>query len=160
MRDRSDADLVPSRISVDQTTEPMDIYPFVLTHEMGHFTQSLFSTLDSPGGDHAYTDHEDPLLAWIEGSASAIAALVLGTPHQNGITTIKEQLVVGIDDPSNDTIDGITQSWPLGWYQEATITRLAQHRLGIHRAARRDEPGQCLRHRRAHRCREHHIDGR
>lgn len=102
----------------------MDLYPFVLTHEMGHFTQSLFSTLESPGGEHTFSDYEDPLVAWIEGSASGIAALTLGTPHENRVLTVNGQLVVGIDDPSNYTVDGTTQSWPLGWYQEATITRL------------------------------------
>jgi len=111
-------------ISGDQTFEPMDLYPFVLTHEMGHFTQSLFSTLESPGGGHSYSDYEDPRVAWIEGSASGIAALALGTPHQNRVSTVNGQLVVGIDDPSSYTINQSTQQWPLGWYQEATITRL------------------------------------
>ncbi|MGH8133918.1 MAG: hypothetical protein ACRETP_11930 [Steroidobacteraceae bacterium] len=111
-------------ISGDQSFEAMDIYPFVLTHEMGHFTQTLFSTLASPGGDHAYSDYEDPTQAWIEGNASGIAALVLNTPHQNRMALVSGVLVVGIDDPSTYTVNGNPQSWPLGWYQEATITRL------------------------------------
>ncbi len=111
-------------ISGDQTTEAMDIYPFVLTHEMGHFTQTLFSTILSPGGDHAYSDYEDPTLAWIEGNASGIAALVLNTPRQNRMALVGGVLIVSVDDPSTYTINGNPQPWPLGWYQEATITRL------------------------------------
>ncbi len=110
--------------SGDQTTEPMDIYPFVLAHEMGHFTQELFSTSVSPGGSHTYTDYEDPLLAWIEGSASGIAALVLNTPQQFRTTTISGVLVVTLDDPVTASINGNPQAWPLGWYQEQTVTRL------------------------------------
>jgi hypothetical protein len=111
-------------ISGDQTTEPMDIYPFVLTHEMGHFTQSQFSTRVSPGGDHAYADYEDPTQAWIEGNASGIAAMVLNTPHQNRVLTVSNGLVVAVFDPVAYTVSGNPQSWPLGWYQEVTVTRL------------------------------------
>lgn len=111
-------------ISGDQSFEPMDLYPFVLTHEMGHFTQTLFSTRSSPGGDHSYSDFEDPTQAWIEGNASGIAALVLNTPQQNRVVQVSGQLVVVIEDPSNYTVNGNPQSWPLGWYQEATVTRL------------------------------------
>lgn len=111
-------------ISGDQTTEPMDIYPFVLTHEMGHFTQTLFSTRVSPGADHAYSDYEDPTQAWLEGNASGIAALVLNSPLQNRVQTVSGELIVGVEDPSAYTVNGVPQSWPLGWYQEATITRL------------------------------------
>ena len=111
-------------ISGDQTFEVMDIYPFVLTHEMGHFTQALFSTRQSPAGSHGYSDYEDPTLAWIEGNASGIAALVLSTSHQNRIFMVSNMLVVEIDDPSTYTINGNPQPWPLGWYQEVTVTRL------------------------------------
>jgi hypothetical protein len=111
-------------ISGDQSAEAMDIYPFVLTHEMGHFTQALFSTKASPGGEHGYTDYEDPTLAWIEGNASGIAALVLNTPHQNRMVSVSNMLVVEIEDPSTYTVNGNPQSWPLGWYQEVSITRL------------------------------------
>ncbi len=111
-------------ISGDQTFEPMDIYPFVLTHEMGHFTQVLFSTLYSPGGDHSYSDFQDPTLSWIEGNASGIAALVLNTPQQNRVQQVSGQLVVAVVDISSYTVSGNPQTWPLGWYQEATVTRL------------------------------------
>ncbi len=111
-------------ISGDQTTEAMDIYPFVLTHEMGHFTQTLFSTRQSPGAAHAYSDYEDPTQAWIEGNASGIAALVLNTPHENRVGSVSNALVVSIYDPSTYAVNGNPQSWPLGWYQEATVTRL------------------------------------
>jgi hypothetical protein len=33
-------------------------------------------------------------------------------------------LIVSVEDPSTYTVNGNPQSWPLGWYQEATITRL------------------------------------
>ncbi|HEX4387513.1 MAG TPA: hypothetical protein VH109_02695 [Steroidobacteraceae bacterium] len=111
-------------LSGDQTTEPMDIYPFVLTHEMGHFTQSLFSTLDSPGYEHAYTDYEDPTLAWIEGNASGIAALVLNTADQNRLIMNSGTLIVEIVDPVANTVNGHAQGWPVGWFQEATTTSL------------------------------------
>lgn len=111
-------------ISGDVTTEPMEIYPFVLTHEMGHFTQTLFSTRISPGFDHQYSDYEDPTQAWIEGNASGIAALVLNTPQQNRLATISGEIVVGVYDISNNTINGNPQTWPVGWYQESTVTHL------------------------------------
>jgi hypothetical protein len=111
-------------ISGDQTFEAMDLYPFVLTHEMGHFTQRLFSIDDTPGGSHSYDDFEDPSVAWSEGSASGIAALTLNTPDQIRVGMVGGVLVVGIFDLSNYTINGNAQSWPLGWYQEATVTRL------------------------------------
>src|SRR5262249_11068653 len=111
-------------LSGDQTTEPMDIYPWVLTHEMGHFTQNLFSTIESPGGSHSYGDYQDPTLAWVEGNASGIAALVLNTPAQNRILRSGGVLVVNIYDPTSGTVNGSPQSWPIGWYQESTTTRL------------------------------------
>jgi hypothetical protein len=111
-------------LSGDQTTEPMDIYPWVLTHEMGHFTQNLFSTIETPGGSHAYGDYQDPTLAWIEGNASGIAALVLNTPEQNRILMNGGTLIVNSFDPTTGTVNGTAQSWPVGWFQESTTTRL------------------------------------
>jgi hypothetical protein len=109
-------------LSGDPTFEAMDIYPFVMTHEMGHFTQAQFSTEQSPGGQHSYTDYQDPLLAWIEGNASGIAALVLNTPQQRRVVTVSGEIIVGISDISNNTVDGNPQSWPVGWFQESTTT--------------------------------------
>ncbi len=111
-------------LSGDQTTEAMDIYPTVMTHEMGHFAQSLFSTQQSPGGNHSFHDYEDPLLAWIEGSASGIAALVMNTPTQDRLGYVGGQIVVGVYDLSNNTVSGNPQSWPIGWYQESTTTAM------------------------------------
>ena len=111
-------------LSGDQTSEAMDIYPSVMTHEMGHFAQTLFSTAQSPGGDHSYNDYQDPTLAWIEGSASGIAALVMNTPTQDRLAYVSGEIVVGIYDISNNTISGNPQSWPIGWYQESTITAM------------------------------------
>ncbi len=111
-------------LSGDQTSEAMDIYPSVMTHEMGHFAQTLFSTSQSPGGDHSYNDYQDPTLAWIEGSASGIAALVMNTPTQDRLAYVSGEIVVGIYDISNNTISGNPQSWPIGWYQESTITAM------------------------------------
>ncbi len=111
-------------LSGDQTAEAMDIYPSVMTHEMGHFAQSLFSTGQSPGGDHSYNDYQDPTLAWIEGSASGIAALVMNTPTQDRLAYVSGEIVVGIYDISDNTISGNPQSWPIGWYQESTTTAM------------------------------------
>jgi hypothetical protein len=111
-------------LSGDQTFEPMDIYPFVLTHEMAHFTQALFSAIQSPGGSHSATDYEDQTLARAEGSASGVASLVLQSPKQNRVQTVGGQLIVGILDPVTYTVNGNVQSWPLGWYQENSVTRL------------------------------------
>lgn len=111
-------------LSGDQTTEAMDIYPTVMTHEMGHFAQALFSTEQSPGGNHSYNDYQDFTLAWVEGSASGIAALVMNTPTQNRLAYVSGEIVVGIYDISNNTISGNPQSWPIGWYQESTTTAM------------------------------------
>ena len=108
----------------DQTVEAQDIYPTVMTHEMGHFSQRQFSTIFQPGGGHRYSDFEDPLLAWIEGSASGIAALVMKTPKQFRLGQISGEIAVAIVDVSNNTVNGNPQSWPIGWYQETTTTAL------------------------------------
>jgi hypothetical protein len=114
-------------LSGDPSFEIMDLYPTVMTHEMGHFVQSLFSTDNSPGGNHSYTDYQDPTLSWIEGNASGISALVMNTPQQRRVMENGGEIMVQIDDISNDTIDGTpvantSAPWPIGWYQESTVT--------------------------------------
>jgi hypothetical protein len=111
-------------LSGDQTFEAMDIYPTIMTHEMGHFAQSLFSTIQSPGGDHGYDDVEDQTLAWIEGNASGISALVMNTPKQFRLGQTSGTIYVDVYDISNSTINGNSQPWPLGWYQETTTTAM------------------------------------
>lgn len=108
----------------DQTVEAQDIFPYVMAHEMGHFSQAQFSTLNQPGGAHSYSDYEDPRLAWIEGNASGIAALVMNTSTQNRLGFVSGQIIVEIFDISNNTVSGNPQSWPIGWYQETTTTGL------------------------------------
>jgi len=111
-------------LSGDQTTEAMDIYPTVMAHEMGHFAQALYSTLESPNGDHSYDDYQDFTLAWVEGSASGIAALVMNTPTQNRLAYVSGEIIVDIVDISDNTVSGNPQSWPIGWYQETTNTAM------------------------------------
>lgn len=111
-------------VSGDQTFEAMDIYPFSMAHEMGHFAQALFSTLDSPGGDHSYDDYEDFTQAWVEGSASGIAALVMNTPTQNRLAYVSGEIIVDIVDISDNTVSGNPQFWPIGWFQETTNTAM------------------------------------
>ncbi len=111
-------------LSGDQMTEAMDIYPTVMTHEMGHFAQALYSTSQSPGGNHSYDDYEDFTLAWVEGSASGISALVMNSPKQNRLAYVSGEIIVGIFDISDNTISGNPQPWPIGWYQESTTTAM------------------------------------
>ncbi len=111
-------------LSGDPTFEAMEIYPFIMSHEMGHFIQSQFSHSNSPGGSHAYTDNEDPRLSWGEGSASGIAALVLGTPEERRVVTSGSTIIVSIVDIARNTNNGNPQTWPVGWYQESTIANL------------------------------------
>jgi hypothetical protein len=111
-------------VSGDPTFEAMEVYPFIMTHEMGHFTQSLFSTLATPAGNHAYSDYEDPTLAWIEGNASGIAALVMNTPKQLRVLKAGGAIFVDVEDIAANTVNGVAQSWPVGWYQETTTTGL------------------------------------
>ena len=121
-------------LSGDPTFEAMDLSPFVMTHEMGHFVQDLFSTEQSPGGDHTYSDYEDAAAAWIEGNASGIAALVMNTAQQRRYVTSAGQIVVNIDDISNNTVNGSPQKWPVGWYQETTVSNFIwsnYHTLGM-----------------------------
>jgi hypothetical protein len=121
-------------LSGDPTFEAMDLAPFVMTHEMGHFIQALFSTEQSPGGDHGFSDYEDPAAAWIEGNASGIAALVMNTSQERRVITSAGQIVVNIDDISNNTINGNPQKWPVGWYQETTVSNFIwsnYHTLGL-----------------------------
>jgi hypothetical protein len=121
-------------LSGDPSFEAMDLSPFVMTHEMGHFVQDLFSTEQSPGGDHTFSDYEDAAAAWIEGNASGIAALVMNTPQERRFITSAGQIIVNIDDISNNTINGNAQKWPVGWYQETTVTNFIwsnYHTLGM-----------------------------
>jgi hypothetical protein len=112
-------------LSGDSTFEAMDIYPVVLAHEMGHFSQRLFSTLDSPGGAHGRGDYEDQTLSWIEGSASAIAALTIDTPFQNRTASVNGQIIVVSYDVRTDLYNGaLSGGASLGWYSEDTIARL------------------------------------
>lgn len=111
-------------LSGDQSFEAMDLYPTIMTHEMGHFAQTLFSTLQSPSGDHGYDDYEDQTLAWIEGNASGISALVMNTPKQFRLGQTSGVIFVDVYDISNNTISGNPQSWPIGWYQETTTTAI------------------------------------
>jgi hypothetical protein len=111
-------------LSGDPTFEATELYPFIMTHEMGHFTQSVFSTLESPAGNHGYSDYEDPTLAWIEGNASGIAALVMNSPRQLRAHAVSGTIVVSVEDIVANTVNGNAQSWPIGWFQETTTTRL------------------------------------
>ncbi len=49
----------------------------VIVHEWGHYLQDNFSRSDTPGGSHGFGDVLDPRLAFDEGFASALAAMVL-----------------------------------------------------------------------------------
>lgn len=53
---------------------------YILLHEYGHFVMRLFSTDDSPGGNHSIQNKVDPRLAWSEGWAHYFACAVLGDP--------------------------------------------------------------------------------
>jgi hypothetical protein len=52
----------------------------VIVHEWAHYFQSNLSRSDSPGGSHGSGYVADPRLSFSEGSASAIAAMVLNDP--------------------------------------------------------------------------------
>jgi hypothetical protein len=112
-------------LSGDPSFEAMDIYPTAMTHEMGHFTQRLFSTLDSPGGGHARGDLEDQTLSWTEGSASAISALMMNTPLQNRTVAVSGTIVVSTYDITTDRYNAsVPGRASVGWYSEDTVTRL------------------------------------
>lgn len=49
----------------------------VIVHEWAHFFQHVLSRSDSPGGSHGPGDLLDPRIAFGEGSASALAAMLL-----------------------------------------------------------------------------------
>jgi hypothetical protein len=49
----------------------------VIVHEWAHFLEANLSRSDSPGGSHSQGDVADPRLAFSEGAASAVAAMVL-----------------------------------------------------------------------------------
>ena len=111
-------------LSGDPTFEAMELYPFVMSHEMGHFIQRSFSRSASPGGPHGFTDTEDARLAWGEGSASGIAALVLRTAEERRVFTASGQIIVQVIDIAHNTVNGNPRSWPIGWFQETTISNL------------------------------------
>ncbi len=52
----------------------------VIAHEWSHYLEDAFSRSDSPGGNHGLGDVLDPRVAFDEGSASALAAILLQDP--------------------------------------------------------------------------------
>ncbi len=112
-------------LSGDASFEAMDIYPTAMTHEMGHFVQRLFSTLDSPGGSHARGDFEDQTLSWTEGSASAISALTMNTQLQDRTVASGGTILVSSYDIKTDLYNGsVLGHASRGWFSEDTVTRL------------------------------------
>jgi hypothetical protein len=52
----------------------------VVLHEWSHYIQDRFGRNDSPNGVHHMDDYEDPRLAFSEGFATALAAMLSGDP--------------------------------------------------------------------------------
>ena len=59
----------------DVSTYEYDL--FVVAHEWGHYFEDRVGRSDSIGGSHALGDAKDARLAWSEGFASGLAAVVL-----------------------------------------------------------------------------------
>jgi hypothetical protein len=64
--------------AADQDTDEYDRH--VITHELGHYLEHLFSRSDSIGGPHALTDQLDMRLAFGEAWGTAFSAMATGDP--------------------------------------------------------------------------------
>lgn len=103
-------------VNTDEYDEP------VIAHEFGHFVTHQFARSDSPGGSHSLFEKLDPALAFDEGWATAFGALTLGTPVYRD-----SREVATPSSPQREfyfDIETGQQSWPQGWYSEASVQKL------------------------------------
>jgi len=91
----------------------------IIVHEWTHFFQGKVGRSDSPGGSHNFTDVVDPRVAWGEGFATAISAIILDpdTVYADSYG-LQQKDGFHYDLEVNDASAGENP----GWYSERTVS--------------------------------------
>lgn len=89
----------------------------VILHEWTHYLIDALSRSDSLGGSHSLSDKLDLRLAWGEGIATAIAAILLDDPEYRDSSGSNQssEFFFSVESPASSSI---------GWYSESTILSL------------------------------------
>ncbi len=102
----------------------------VIVHEWAHYFEDKLSRTESPGGPHGSGDVLDPRLAFSEGGATALAAILLGDPMY--VDTLWEGAKLGAfgfdsetppSPPRTDDFDASGAGLNPGPFSEMSITR-------------------------------------
>lgn len=103
----------------DVDTDEFDDH--IVAHEWGHYFESQLSRADNPGGSHGFGQIKDPRLAWGEGWATALGAMVFYPDDLYVDTLGAQQATAGI----YYSIDDNTAEDPTpGWYSEASMVHV------------------------------------
>jgi hypothetical protein len=101
--------------SQDADTEEYDRH--VIAHEWGHYFEAAFSRGDSIGGPHALSDQLDLRVAFGEGFANALSAMVTGDSVYRDVSGPAQG-----NAPSFDVEQGNLFPAPVpGWYSERSV---------------------------------------
>lgn len=94
-------------------TDEYDLH--VVVHEWGHYYETHFARVDSPGGAHLLSAALDPRVAFAEGWANAWAGMVLQEPMytDTGRPTVERE-TLRLDLEQNDTALE-------GWFSQTTV---------------------------------------
>ena len=99
----------------DNDTEEYDRH--VILHEFGHYLEFTYGRVSTIGGPHAIGDHLDLRVAFSEGLATALAAIMLDDPIYRDTGGMRQGGSFGF----NVEFTGVPTS---GWYSEASILEL------------------------------------
>ena len=99
----------------DVDTDEFDLH--VVVHEWGHWFEETISRSDSIGGAHASGERLDPRLAWSEGFATALSAIVLHPDHVYSDSYGAQQASGFGEDIEDNTTDNVNP----GWFGEGSI---------------------------------------
>lgn len=97
-------------VDTDEFDQPL------IVHEWGHFFQGKLGRSDSIGGPHGFTDQLEPTVAFNEGIATALSAMILAPDTVYKDTYGPLQGTAGwldIEDNSHDVVSG--------WFSESAV---------------------------------------
>ncbi len=93
----------------------------IVAHEWGHYFESKLSRADNPGGSHGFGQLKDPRLAWGEGWATALGAMVFYPDDLYVDTQGAQQATAGI---YYSIEDNAAEDAAPGWYSEASMVHV------------------------------------
>ena len=114
-RENPGQDRPPAIYLVGAENEDTDEYDrFVIAHEWAHYLVDTLSRDDSIGGRHALGEQLDPRVAFSEGLANALAAVLLG--DSEFVHSLGPQQGYG----ARFSIENVAPTHP-GWFSEASV---------------------------------------